>query len=113
VSAADPPVAVPEQAAIAAPPSAPTEAPSQPIVEQTVDSAAGQGNTGVLRINSRPWSRVYVDGRMLGSTPQMNIVLGAGRHTVTLVNPDFGLQRVLTVQIKPNETVTKIIELQE
>jgi hypothetical protein len=50
---------------------------------------------------------------MLGSTPQMSIVLGAGRHTVTLVNPDFGLQRVLTVQIKPNETVTKIIELQE
>jgi hypothetical protein len=82
--------------------------PPQPTSNE--DAASG---TGVLRINSRPWSKVLVDGRMVGNTPQMNLVLGAGRHTVTLVNPDFGLQRVLAVTIKAGEVNTKIVELAE
>jgi len=91
--------------AVAAPPQA-------TVTEQRTDTAAAQeaGGTGVLRINSRPWSRVYVDGRLLGNTPQTQLVLGAGRHTVTLVNPEFGFERVLPVQIKAGETLTKIVD---
>jgi serine/threonine protein kinase len=80
---------------------------------QAAPQPAAEGAPGILRINSRPWSRVFVDGRLIGTTPQMKITLGAGLHTVTLVNPDFGLQKVLSVQIAPGETVTKIIELSQ
>jgi hypothetical protein len=77
-------------------------------VQATPDAS---GN-GILRINSRPWSRVYIDGHMVGNTPQMQLSLSAGWHTVTLLNPDFGLQKVLTVRVKPGGVETKIIDLQ-
>ena len=38
-----------------------------------------------------------VDGKTAGTTPQVGLVLDAGRHTVTLTNPEFGLERVITV----------------
>ena len=41
-------------------------------------AAPAGGNQGTLRINSRPWSQVYVDGRLIGNTPQMNIPLSLG-----------------------------------
>ena len=70
------------------------------------------GGKGTLRINSRPWSKVYVDGRLVGNTPQMGLLLDSGKHTVTLVNPDFSLRKVLTVNIKRGDTVTKIVNLE-
>jgi serine/threonine-protein kinase len=82
-------------------------------VRPNVVKTAQAGGTGTLRINSRPWSRVYVDGRLIGDTPQTGIVLGAGRHTVTLVNAQFDLRKVLTVELKPGQTVTKVIALSE
>jgi hypothetical protein len=67
--------------------------------------------TGKLRINSRPWSQVYVDGRLIGNTPRTDVVLSAGVHTVTLIAPDFGYKRVLSIPIKHGEMVTKIVDL--
>ncbi len=78
---------------------------------ETEAAVSSRGGTGTLRVNSRPWSQVLLDGRMVGNTPQMDIVVSAGRHTIALTNPDFGLHKVLTVQIKAGETVTKIVNL--
>lgn len=68
--------------------------------------------TGVLRINSRPWSRVYIDGRLVGHTPQTGITLEAGPHIVTLISPDFGLKRTFTVRLRGGQTLTRIVDLQ-
>jgi hypothetical protein len=65
----------------------------------------------MLRVNSRPWSQVHVDGRLVGNTPQMSLRLSPGRHTVLLVNPDFGLRKQFPVQIKRGQVVTKIVDL--
>ena len=73
--------------------------------------AAPMGGTGTLRINSRPWSQVYVDGRLIGNTPQMNISLSAGSHRVTLVNPDFNVRHTVNVNITAGETTTRIVPL--
>ncbi|MFT3922501.1 MAG: PEGA domain-containing protein [Myxococcales bacterium] len=70
------------------------------------------GGTGTVRLNSRPWSQVFVDGKMIGNTPQMNLQMAAGDHRITLVNPEFGLRKNITVSVKPGETVTQIISLQ-
>jgi len=67
---------------------------------------------GTLRINTRPWSQVFVDGRLRGNTPQMNIQLPAGKHRVKLVNPQFGLRKTITVTIQPGKVVTKVLTLQ-
>jgi len=73
--------------------------------------AASAGGTGTLRINSRPWSEVHVDGRSVGHTPQMNSRLPAGRHKVMLVNPEFGVRKTLDVTIEAGKTETQIVTL--
>ena len=65
----------------------------------------------MLRVNSRPWAQIHVDGRLVGNTPQMSLRLSPGRHTVLLVNPEFGLRKTFTVQIRRGAVTTKIVEL--
>ena len=89
----------------------PKPAPAKRVRPTPAVEAKPQGK-GVLRINSRPWSRVIVDGRLVGNTPQTNIRLSAGKHRVRLVNPKFKMERTLSVTIRPDETVTKIVDLE-
>jgi hypothetical protein len=44
---------------------------------------------GYLSINSSPWAQVSVDGRVLGTTPQVKIRLTPGRHHLLLVREGF------------------------
>ena len=69
--------------------------------------------TGYLRVNSRPWATVSVDGRVVGPTPQMRIEVPSGRHKLTLVNDEFGITKTLNVDVGPGETVTKVLTLTE
>ncbi|MDQ3035275.1 MAG: PEGA domain-containing protein, partial [Myxococcota bacterium] len=75
------------------------------------EARATAGGPGTLRINTRPWSQVFVDGRLIGNTPQMNIPLPAGRHTVTLVNSDFNIRHTITVEIAAGQTETRVLTL--
>jgi hypothetical protein len=70
-----------------------------------------QSGTGTLRINTRPWSQVSIDGRLVGNTPQMNLKLSAGSHTVTLRNPDFDVTKKVVIDIKPDTIVTRVLTL--
>jgi serine/threonine protein kinase len=67
---------------------------------------------GLLRLNSRPWSQVSIDGKPVGNTPLMNLSLPAGTHSVRMVNPQFGLTKTIKLQIQPGQTLTKVIDLQ-
>ena len=89
--------------------------PRQPSVAPapTPDPPAVAGGNGTLRVNTRPWSQVFVDGRLIGNTPQMSIPVSAGSHTVMFVNDEFGLRKTIKVSVKPGETVTKSLTLTE
>jgi serine/threonine protein kinase len=82
-----------------------------------VSSSAGggalapSGGFGTLRINTQPWSQVFVDGRLIGNTPQMAISLPAGTHKVTLINGEYNIRKTLVVTIVNGRTETKIINL--
>ena len=97
-----------------------TTARTQPVTRPAVaprpreksDGGGAGGGTGTLRLNSRPWSQVFVDGKMIGNTPQMNLQLSAGEHRITLVNPEFGLRKNITVKVKAGDTQTQIVSLQ-
>jgi hypothetical protein len=73
--------------------------------------AAGSTESGTLRINTRPWSVVSVDGVRVGNTPQTNIKVKAGQHTLKLENAEFGISQELTVTVQPGQTVTRVITL--
>jgi len=77
--------------------------------EPTATAASLAAMSGKLSVNSIPVSRVVVDGRPLGNTPRVGLVLPPGKHTVTLVNPQTGERHTQTVNIKPGQTekVTK------
>jgi serine/threonine protein kinase len=72
------------------------------------DPAAGK--TGVLMLGSKPPCRIYIDGQDTAkTTPQRSITLSAGRHTIKLVNRDFGIEETFPVTIEPGET-TRVIK---
>lgn len=73
--------------------------------------AADSGRTGTLRLNSRPWAQVLVDGRPVGNTPQPNLQLSAGKHKIQLSNPQLGLHKSVTVTIKAGEIATQVVNL--
>jgi len=74
-------------------------------------SAAPSGSMGVLSINTVPWSQVFVDGRLVGNTPQRNIELSAGSHRLTLVNESFNIREVVQVNIQAGKTLKKVLTL--
>lgn len=78
----------------------------------TGDPATEASDTGTLRVNSRPWSVVFVDGRRVGNTPQRSLELSAGTHRLEFVNEEFGLRKTVTVEVKAGETLTKVVALE-
>jgi eukaryotic-like serine/threonine-protein kinase len=96
--------------------SAPPAVAAVPVVApQAVAPMPAQPKTmdkvGTLRVNTRPWSQVLVDDRFIGNTPQMNIVLPAGKHKVTFISPTFNIKKDITVRIGTGKTVTKVVTL--
>jgi PEGA domain len=92
----------------------PTPAPKaapEPAPEPTPEPAASAGGTGTLRVQTRPWSKVFADGRPLGTTPLMNVPLSAGRHTLLFVNDDFGIRKTVKVQIEAGQILTQVLTL--
>jgi serine/threonine-protein kinase len=93
-----------------APEAAPQEAPAP---SQPAAAEAGGGGTGTLRVQTRPWSKVLVDGRLVGTTPLMNVPVSAGHHTLTFVNDDFGIRKSVKVQVEDGQTLTQVLNLTE
>jgi hypothetical protein len=72
-----------------------------------------RGAPATLRINSRPWSQVFIDGNWIGNTPQLGLQLPAGTHSVRLVNSEFGMSKSFTVKLGAGEQVTRVETLKE
>lgn len=55
-----------------------------------------------LFVNSTPWGQLYIDGQLVGNTPQANLVVPAGSHRVRVVRDGFQpFERV--VQLAPGQ----------
>ena len=62
--------------------------------------------TGELRVNTRPWSRVYVGERLLGTTPLGGVSLPAGRTNLRFVDRDGETHRsTVTIRAGEQETI--------
>jgi hypothetical protein len=79
--------------------------------EPTARAAKGGDKVGVLKLNSTPWSEVYIDKQHIGHTPVLGLQLPAGKHTVELQNPQSGQRKKLKIKIKAGEVLTKIEKL--
>jgi len=54
---------------------------------------------GHLEVNCRPWARVVIDGRDVGTTPIKDLKVRAGQRHVTLVNEELGFRRSFPVDV--------------
>ena len=61
---------------------------------------------GLLRLDTRPWTTVYLGRRKLGITPLLDIKLPAGRHKLRLVNKEAGKKTSIWVVIRPGKTTS-------
>jgi serine/threonine protein kinase len=84
-------------------------------VEEVAEEPARvvEAQTGKLRVNSRPWSQVFIDGKSYGATPRLNIELTVGSHTLRLVNDEFKIEKVEQIEIVAGETRSVIVNLLE
>jgi hypothetical protein len=93
--------------------------PIQPLIEKTEEDFAepvyyrAAVNEGTLQVNSRPWSRVLVDGHFMGHTPQRALRLPAGLHRVLLVNDQLDMSKLFEVTISAGQVVTRVELLDE
>jgi hypothetical protein len=77
----------------------------------TPAAVAPDGNdkskTGYLTLDTYPWCRVTLAGRVLGETPLIQAQLPAGTYVLTLENPIEDLKKTTEVTIRPGETASK------
>ncbi len=84
-------------------------APPKPSPKQAVSSA----DMGTLRLNSRPWGKVIVDGKDIHqNTPLPSYKLPAGAHTVTVKFNDGG-EKTFSIDIFPGQVTKKIVKKEE
>lgn len=73
--------------------------------------AAASGPPGKLSVQTKPWSRVSINGRFIKNTPLVNHSMKPGTYTVTLENPQFNIKRTFRVKIKSGQTTTLVKKL--
>lgn len=88
------------------------DGPMEPATSSFAPPTAASGAPGTLRINSRPWSQVFIDGRLIGNTPQMSVSVPAGSYSVRLSNPELGMSKTFTVHVGAGELVTRVESLE-
>lgn len=67
--------------------------------------------TGLLNLDTSPWSIVSLNGRVLGQTPLLGASLPVGTHTLVLSNPEQGLKTTYQVTISAGKTTARRIGL--
>jgi eukaryotic-like serine/threonine-protein kinase len=80
--------------------------PRKPIIR--TPKATGDG---ALSVQTRPWSKVFINGKFVKNTPLVNHALKPGSYTVTVENPDFQLRKNFRVKITSGRTTTLVKNL--
>lgn len=57
---------------------------------------------GQLSVNSSPWGVLYIDGRMVGTTPQVDLPIDPGLHAIRVERPGFAPYRG-AIRIDPGQ----------
>jgi hypothetical protein len=72
------------------------------------DTGGGGGGMGTLSVQTRPWSKVYINGQFIKNTPLVNYKLKPGSYQVTLENPTYNIKKSYSVKIRAGKTTTLV-----
>ena len=76
--------------------------------EADSDCAEAIPETVSFTVQTKPWSRVYLDGKYVGATPIYKHALKPGEHALRLVNED-GHQIMTRFQADPGEHIKYVV----
>jgi len=82
------------------------------IVTVEAEARVAARPPGRLSINTRPWSKVYVGSRLLGTTPIADATIQSGTVRLRLVDRD-GLVFTRTITVPPNAETRMFYNLRE
>mgnify|MGYP003449613770 FL=1 len=85
----------------------------KPAADKPSEPSAPVAESGKLRVNSRPWSKVFIDGKPYGNTPRLNIELPVGSHVVKLVNDEYHVEKNIEVRISAGQVESVVVNLLE
>ena len=51
-----------------------------------------------------PWANIYINGKLIGSTPISKHKLPSGSYKIQFKNPKSGIDKTIPVELKPGET---------
>ncbi|MFI5288780.1 MAG: PEGA domain-containing protein [Polyangia bacterium] len=89
-----------------------THEEKKPVEKPVATPEPAATGSGFLRIGSKPWTTIALDGKDTGlHTPQTQMKVAAGSHRITLSNPQFKIRQTFSVDIKAGETITVIKDL--
>jgi hypothetical protein len=77
--------------------------------EQTI--AADQIISGFLTVFSRIRLDIYVAGQRIGTTEDGQLLVAAGRHTLTLVNERFNYKSTVVLEVQPGAATPHTVSL--
>ena len=73
-------------------------------VASSTTSAPATGGKGLLTLDTKPWAKLYIDGKYVDSTPLSKYELSAGVHTLRMVNEAANVDEQKKITIKASET---------
>lgn len=89
--------------------SAPPKREARPARAAEEDNTGGGGGGfGLLSVQTRPWSKVFINGKFIKNTPLVNHKLRAGTYNVTVENPTYNIKKSYSATVKPNKTTTLV-----
>jgi len=92
-----PPDAAPPPVVPATPPDA------APAVKPPIKKPPVRRGKGKVSVTVSPWAEVLVDGKSVGYAP-MTLELSAGRHKITVRNPELGKNETVRIRVEPGKT---------
>jgi serine/threonine protein kinase len=83
------------------------------VLNKTETAPVPEKQASYLKINVKPWAKIYIDGKYIETTPLAKpIRLTPGIHTLKLENPNFKIWQD-KITFAPDQTVTMDIKLEQ
>ena len=79
--------------------------PRAPVKPRPEPAPVAAADPGYYLVDSRPYARIYVDGKDHGETPLFRVPLPPGRHTVRAVLPD-GRKQQFVIEIRSGQDLS-------
>ncbi len=75
-----------------------------PTPTPTTAAGADTPKPASFTLDTKPWAKLYVDGKYVDSTPVSKLQLVPGAHKIHLVQEGAGVDETRTVRLKPGES---------